>query len=313
MRGFPLNMTSRRATLPCLAALAVVLSSCAPKPEGANLDPSFTLLIPADTTTIACVRLDLLQKTDIYKKFFADQMLSFVQEFARQTGVDPRRNLWEVVYVSNGKQGALLGRGMFSDESEPRLDNLTKQGAKRFGYKGFSLVGNDDTAVLLVSQTVVASGQTAFLKQMIDARDKSTGPPPAVAALLKEIPHDMQLWGVYAGGPVELPFALEGNLSNAGKMLSFIQQGSYYFDLRTGLNGVVLADGKNDPDAQQLEGALKGLLGLGRISTPANPPGLQKVWDGFRVTQEARRVKLYVDEPEEMVSQLAGLVKTFRR
>jgi hypothetical protein len=295
------------------AAGAVYLSSCALKPQGANLDPSFSLLIPADTTTIACVRIDLLQKTAIYKKYLADQMLSFVDEFARQTGVDPRKNLWEVVYVSNGKQGAVLGRGMFSDESEPRLDNLTKKGAKRFGYKGFNLVGDDDTAVLLVSPTVVAAGQTPFLKQMIDARDKSSGPPPAIAALLKDIPKDMQLWGVYAGGPVELPFALEGNFSNAGKMLGLIQQGSYYFDLRTGLNGLVLADAKNDQDAQQLEGALKGFLGLARFATPTDPPSLQKVWDGFRVTQEARRVKLYADQPEEMVGQLAGLVKAFRK
>jgi hypothetical protein len=296
-----------------IVPFVAVLFSCSTNQSGANLDPSFALLIPADTTTIACVRIDLLQKTTIYKKYFADQMMSFVDELARQVGVDPRKNLWEVVYVSNGKQSALLGRGMFSDESEPRLDNLTKQGAKRFGYKGFSFVGNDDKAVLLISQTVVAAGDTPFLKQMVDSRDKSAGPPPALGALLKDIPHDMQLWGVYSGGPIELPFALEGNASNAGKILALIQQGSYYFDLRTGLNGVVLGVGKNEKDATDLEGAMKGLLGLGRFSTPANQPGLQKLWDGFRVTEEAQRVKLYVDQPEDMVGQLVNLVNTFRR
>jgi len=301
----------KRGLLVC--SFLALLCSCSSKQAGANLDPSFALLIPPDSTAIACVRIDLLQKTDAYKKYFGDYMVGSVDELARQIGVDPRKNLWEVVYVSNGKQSALLGRGMFSDESEPRLDNLTKQGAKRFGYKGFNFVGNDDKAILLISQTVVAAGDTPFLKQMIDSRDKSTGPPPALAVLLKDIPHDMQLWGVYSGGPVELPFALEGNLANAGKMLSLIQQGSYYFDLRTGLNGVVLGQGKNEQDAQQLEGALKALLGMGRLMTPANQPGLQKLWDGFRVTEEARRVKLYVDQPEEMVGQLASLVKTFRR
>ncbi len=299
-------------TLP-IASLALLLASCAPKPEGANLDPSFTLLIPSDTTTVACVRLDLLQKADTYKKYFADQMLSFVDEFSNQFNVDPRKNLWEVVYVSNGKQSAVLGRGMFSDESEPRLDNLTKQGAKRFSYKGVNFVGDDKNAVLLMSQTVVGAGSTPFLKQMIDSRDTSKGPPSAIAALLKEVPHDMQMWGVYAGGPVGLPFNLEGNLSNAGKMLSLIQQGSYYLDLRTGLNGVLSAEGKSDQDAQQMEGALKGLLGLGRFSTPTDPPGLQKVWDGFRVTSEGRRVKLYIDQPPELVGQLASLIKAFRR
>ena len=296
-----------------LAVLVIACSSCSLKPQGANLDPSLALLIPADTITMVNVRLDLLQKTPVYQKYFSKQSIPQIEEFARQTGVDPRRNLWDVLFISNGKKSAVLGRGMFSDESEPRLDNLTKQGAKRFGYKGLNMVGDDQYAVLLVSPTVLAAGDTAFLKQMVDTRDKSTGPPAALAALIKDIPREAQFWGAYSGGPVSLPFEASGNLANANKVLSLIQQGSYYFDLRTGVNGVALGVSASEPDAQQLEGALKGLIGLGRLSTPANQPDAQRIWDGFRVTEQNRQVKLYVDQPEELVDKLISLAEAFRR
>src|SRR5437763_2708145 len=148
-----------------IAISALACWSCTSKPEGGNLDPSLALLIPADTIVMVNVRLDLLQKTVVYQKYFSKQSLPQIDDFAQKTGIDPRRNLWEVLFISNGKQTAVLGRGMFSDESEPRLDNLTKQGAKRFGYKGLNLVGDEKSAVLLVSPTVLAAGDTPFLKQ----------------------------------------------------------------------------------------------------------------------------------------------------
>jgi hypothetical protein len=293
--------------------LAVTAVSCSLKPQGGNLDPSLALLIPSDTIAVVNVRLDLLQKTAVYQKYLSKQSIPQIDEFAQKTGIDPRRNLWEVLFISNGKHSAILGRGMFSDESEPRLDNLTKQGAKRFGYKGLNLVGDDSSAVLLVSPTVLAAGDTAFLKQMVDTRDKSTGPPATLAALIKDIPHEAQFWGVYSGGPVSLPFEAKGNLANAGKVLSLIQQGSFYLDFRMGVNGVAMGQSASEPDAQQLESALRGLIALGRLSTPANQADAQRIWDGFRVTEEKKQVKLYIDQPEELVEKLLSLADTFRR
>jgi hypothetical protein len=292
-------------------ALAViglaVLAGCA-RPTGANLDPSLTLLIPADTTTLVCIRLDLLKTAPVYQKYFANRDIPQVNEFAKTTGVDVKRNLWELLFVSNGTRNMVLGRGMFSDESEPRLDNLTKQGAKRFAYKGVNFVGDDQHAVMLLSQTVVGVGDTAMLKQAVDAKDTSSGPPPALAALLKDTPHEAQVWAAYTGGPITLPFETSGNLANVGKLMGLLQRGSAYLDMRMGLKGLVTTISANQADSQQIEGAVKALLGLARLSTPANDKDRQRVWDGFRVTQEGVQTKVYIDQPEDLVERLIDLV-----
>ncbi len=290
-----------------VGAALLALAGCS-KPTGANLDPSLTLLIPPDTTTLVCLRLDLLKTAPVYQKYFANRDIPQIDEFAKTTGVDVKRNLWELLFVSNGTRNMVLGRGMFSDESEPRLDNLKKQGAKRFSYKGVNFVGDDMNAVLLMSQTVVGVGDTAMLKQAVDAKDTSTGPPAQLAGLLKDIPHEAQVWAAYAGGPIRLPFETKGNLANVGKMVGLIQRGSAFFDMRMGLKGQVLALSANAADSQQIEGALKGLLGIARLTTPANDKDRQRIWDGFSVTQEGMQTKIYINQPEDLVERMIEMI-----
>jgi hypothetical protein len=185
---------------------------------------------------------------------------------------------------------------------EPRLE---KEGAKRFGYKGYVLVGNEKTAVVFFSSSTAAMGPTDSLKFLLDQRGTSKGPPAALAALLKDIPSDAQFWAAYAGGPVDLGFT--GNMANVSKLVSSIQSGSIYFDLRTGLNGVAAGQCATDASAEEVQGALKAFVGLGRLNTPADQKEMQAAWDGMRVTLQDKRVKLYIDVPQNVVDRFINL------
>jgi hypothetical protein len=289
-----------------LTVLALLATACTKAPvPGPKIDPALAGLIPQDTTVLFGLRLEALQKTDIYKKSLAKRQLPQVGSFAERTGVDPTKDLWELLYVSNGKSSALIGRGKFSDEAEPRL---AKRGDMRFNYKGLNLVGNEQAAILLVAPTVLAIGDTPELRAMVDAREKSSGPPPALANLLKDISPQAQIWASYSGGSLPVPPNLKGNLSNINTIVNLIQRGSLYLDFSSGMNGLAAGSAGNDQDAEQLEGGLKALVGLGRLSTPTNQPDLLAAWDGLRPTREGRDVKLHIEERAELVDKLLGLV-----
>jgi hypothetical protein len=281
----------------------LILSACDRKsPVGPKIDPALATLIPDDTTLLVGTRLEALERTPVYQKYLADRKFPQVEDFAKQTGLDPKKDLWELLFISNGKDKVLLGRGKFANEMEPRLE---KEGAKRFGYKGYTLVGDEKTAVVFFSSSTAALGPTGSLRYLLDQRGASKGPPPALAAQLKDIPPDAQFWAAYAGGPVDLGF--EGNLANVSKLVSSIQTGSVYFDLRTGLNGVAAGDCSTDQSAEEVQGALKAFIGLGRLNTPANEKELLAAFDGLRVTLQDRRVKLYIDVPQNVVDQFLNL------
>jgi hypothetical protein len=284
---------------------ALLLAACShPPPPGPKIDPALAGMIPADTILMAGARVEAIEKTPIYQKHLAKLDVPGVDGFARQMKIDPRKDLWELLYVSNGKLNAVMGRGKFSDESEPRIE---KKGSHRFGYKGFNLVGDETTAVLLVGPTVAAIGDTPELKAMVDARDKSPGPPPALAAVLKDVSSEAHAWAAYSGGPLELPIPQTGNLSNIRNIVNAIQTGSIYLDLRMSFSAVGAGTSRTEKDAQDLEGGLRALVGLGRLSTPDGKPDLQRIWDGIRVTRQNQNVKLYIDEPDELVEKFLNI------
>ncbi len=286
-----------------LLGALLLLSACARKnPAGPKIDPALATLIPDSTTLLVGTRLEALQRTPVYQKYLADRKFPQVENFAKETGLDPKKDLWELLFVSDGKNNVLLGRGKFANEMEPRLE---KQGAKRFGYKGYTLVGDEKTAVVFFSSSTAALGPTESLRFLLDQRATSKGPPADLAALMKDIPPDAQFWAAYAGGPVDL--GLGGNLANVSKLVHSIQTGSVYFDLRAGLNGVATGECATDQGAEDVRGALKAFIGLGRLNIPANEKELQSAFDGLRVTMQDKRVKLYIDVPQNVVDQFVNL------
>src|SRR5579883_349950 len=258
-----------------LLAVSVLLAACATQPTAVKVDPLLDTLVPSDTVLMVGTRLEKLLKTPVYQNNFAKRDIPQIEEFSRRIGVDPRKDLWELLFVSNAKNGVLLGRGKFADElMEP---NLAKEGATRMGYKGMNLYGNDQGAVVLLNPTTAAVGRIDDLHNLIDHKGDSHGPPPAMSALLKEIPANAQFWAAYGGGPLQLPFDPNSNLANVNKLVASVQTGTLYFDLSTGLNGVLTANCSSDDGAEQVEGAFKALIGIGRLSVPKNQPELADV------------------------------------
>ena len=266
---------------------AIVLAACTTKPAPeVKIDPALATLVPADTVLMVGVRVEALTKTPVYQKYLAGAKFGPFEDFAKKTGIDPRKDLWELLYVSNGKQGVLLGRGKFATEEEPRLEH---EGARRFGYKGIILIGNDAEAVALINPSTAAAGKTAALRSLIDQRSNSQGPPAALARLMQEIPPEAQIWAAYSGGTIDLPFG-----DNVTKLLGSLEGGSAYFDLRAGLKGVASGVGRTQQAAEDVAGALRVLIALGGLD------------QSIRVAGESRRVKVSVDAPPELVEKFLG-------
>jgi len=80
-----------------------------------------------------------------------------------------------------------------------------------------------------------------------------------------------------------------------------------WFDMSSGLEGTANVDCASDDGAQKVEGALKALIGIGRLSVPKNQPDLTQVYDAVQVTQEGHRVRLHINVPQSMVDKFLGV------
>jgi hypothetical protein len=295
----------RRSLPALLCGLAALLTSCnkSSTSPGGRVDPALASLIPADTAVMVGAKLDKLRDTATYQRHFSQISLPKLDDFAKDTGLDPRKDVWEVLFCSNGRDaGVLMLRGKFSArELEPRLE---REGATKTNYKGYSLFGDERNAVFFMNSSTAVAGSTPVLKTIIDNRDRSAGGvPAALKPLVEAAPANAQVWAVFDAANITLPFAGAGPLGNMDQILRSIQNGLFSADLSKGFDFQAAGSCTDDKSAKQIHDLLKGLIGIGRLSTSDKQPEMLKVYDAIKVAQQGSKVNISADVPQDFVDK----------
>jgi hypothetical protein len=258
--------------------LGVVLMSCStPKPPArVFIDPGLAPLIPPDTTVLAGVRVDLLAKHPAFAILSSQRA---IRRFTEITKIDPAKSLWQVLFVSNGHGGLLLGRGKFANEL--MAPDVSRYGAAggRFDYKGLSMIGSELDAMMFINSTTTVIGPAPALRALVDARPLMHDVPQRFAPLLAAIPLESEVWGAYAGGPVDLD--LPGNLVNLRNVFGMLESGTFFANADGQLHVTATGTSPTEQRAQDLHDALQGLMALAQIHG--------------EVSREGNRVKLQAD------------------
>lgn len=123
------------------------------------------------------------------------------------------------------------------------------------------------------------------------------GLPPALRELLKSVPPENQIFGAGTGAALPGLEALpqQGNLANLGAMMKSLQGWTVAADLRYDLRMRASASYPTDADARRIHDALKGILGIARLSTPRDAPELLRLYDGIVVTLDRATVRVAAD------------------
>ena len=83
-----------------------------------------------------------------------------------------------------------------------------------------------------------------------------------------------------------------------------------YADLRSGLNATVIGTCKSNEDAKSLGDAIRGLIGMGRLSVPENRPEMLRLYDGLKVDQQQGAIRITADVPQNLLDQLVDMTGT---
>ena len=90
-----------RTFLLLLAALTACNSS---GPGRTSIDATLAALIPPDATILAGVHMDAVRATPLFQNLVAGRSFTQLDEFARQNGFDPRRDVREMLIAADGKE-----------------------------------------------------------------------------------------------------------------------------------------------------------------------------------------------------------------
>jgi hypothetical protein len=265
-------------------------------------------LVPADTVVVLGVNLATLRDTGVYQKLVTRVPLPQLESFTQQTGLDPRKDLSEILFASNAKNALLLVRGKF------RLADLQarfkSKGVTPSNYKGHDLFGDDRAAVTFLDDSTAAAGTTADVRALLDQRSGQTGGlPAALRDLLRTLPAGDQVYAALTGGVenLHLPLPREGNLGNILQALRSVQSATLGMNLSQGIDATAAVNCNTERDAKFVHDLVRGLVGFGRLNTPDNQPDLLKLYDAVQVTQQEAQTKVTANVPQALADKFLDL------
>jgi hypothetical protein len=288
---------------PVVLGALLFFTACQKRESSATrVDPALATLIPSDTAILVGAKLDRLRQTPTYQKHFSQMSMPRLDDFAKETGLDPRRDVWDVLFCSNGSNsGVLMLRGKFAPgELEPKLE---REGAARTRYKSYSLFGDERNSVFFMNASTALAGTTAALKGIIDSLDRpSPGIPATLRPLVDAVPNGSQFWAVFTGSAITLPFSTRGGFG-LDQILRSVESGRFSANLTNGFDFQASGTCTNDQSAKQIHDLLKGLVGIGRLSTSTDQADLLKVYDSINVEQQGRVVNVSADIAQDIVDK----------
>src|SRR5579872_725569 len=138
-------------TLRYIAVLCLTLSACNSAESGRTaVDPALAALMPPDATMLVGVRMDAIRNTPLYRKMLAQKQLPQLDDFARETGFDPRRDVREMLVGSNGKDALVAARGAFNPRAFEKL--------AKTNYQGYTLYARQQGGVALINSSITVAG-----------------------------------------------------------------------------------------------------------------------------------------------------------
>jgi hypothetical protein len=297
-----------------LLSLLIALASCS-RTGSPNvvLDPALISLVPSDAIAVGSLRIEHMRKTPFWDKYVTNQNAPGFDEIKKRTGIDPRKDVWEVMLAYDGKSMVALARGKFSEMGlEPRIE---MEGAKRTPYKGYTLIGNDEVSLSFLNSSTAVGGPTALVKRVIDNRNTGAGMPKWLQDRARALPSANQMWvvGTLAGKLPEVSGRSMGNFGNIAQFLNSIQVFSAYVDASNGVKGEVDATSSDVDNARRLKDALRGVIGFARLNTPSDKPELLRLFDGIDTQQKEKQVTVKLDVPMDLVEELIRMGQSMRR
>ncbi|MCZ2152802.1 MAG: hypothetical protein LC114_02690 [Bryobacterales bacterium] len=294
-----------------LALAAFIAVKLLVKPSDTDpvmIDPALVVLVPPEAEMLMGIRVKEITKTPLYGILREKKLLDPMEEFVRRTGIDPEKQLYEMLVSFDGEESLILARAKFNEEAALEPD-IKGPGMQRFDYGGRMFIGNPQFAVAFVNASTAMLGSTAYLQRTVDRLNAGE---LGMAAYFEEqrklIPRSNYVWvilrGLTPGMRAYLPS--QGNAVNLLRLLDGLQGARLSIDLRKDILIRAHADLSSPAAAEQLSSALKGLAGLARLTVPNENLDLLAVYDSLETTVTDSRLDASIRVKESQAAKVAA-------
>jgi hypothetical protein len=287
--------------------IAVLIGACAkPGATGVSIDSAFRSLIPPDTKALAAADIDKLKASALYQRHQSQLNLPLLDAMSERIGLDPRRDISSLLIAWNGKDAVAMARGGFNlGALQSKLPSL---GARPMRYKSYTLFGEGRDAVTFFKHGIAVAGPAATLRSEIDLQSNGGGAVPSeLQQRLDAIPKGDPIWAVSHGGIALPDTAMRSDIQSAlSNIVDYISAANLGLGFDTGAHLTADIVCVSNEGAQRVHDAVRGGIGLARLTTRDDESDLLKVYDAIQVTQDQQTVHIKADLSGELTDKLLG-------
>jgi hypothetical protein len=268
-------------------------------PPKGPVDPALAAFVPPDTAALLGVQMNLLRQAPLYRKLAQHGRLSMLDGFRAETGIDPDRDVRQLLLAGDGRHALALARGTFKPNPP--------DGWHAAAYRGCTLWAKDNgVAVAFPDNSTAIGGPDALVRAAIDrGKDGRPAAPADLLARTAALPPEIEIWAVVAGWSKVQPGTLSGNLANLDRVLRSVDGASLTVSFRAGVTAAATGDCRTAQQAAELTESLRGLAGFARLGISRGRPDVARLFDNMRITQADRAVKWSLDVPPDLAESLA--------
>ena len=291
-----------RSGLLCCAAVFAFASVAPAEPR---IDNVLERMVPPGSTSLIGAHMDQVKQTEIYKKMVATQSLVQVDQFAKETGFDPRRDVRELLFASSPR-GQRHARARHISSQLRHIEECETDAARAIRH-----LGTGGSGFCILDSTLAAAGELPVLEAALD--EWKSGTHTAAQSLLAHAggvnPQSSAL-GSFNGAASFLadhPPGVNSGIDFA-KIFRSLQDTWFQADLSAGVRSEVHGTTATEKDAINLRDAVRGMVGLGRLNVPENQSDLLKVWDGITVDQQGRSISIHADIAQNLIDKMVEMM-----
>jgi hypothetical protein len=293
-----------------LTVLALVLLSCNKTGgPGVQVDGALEGYILPKSRFLAGIDIDKIKQSDFFRRHQAQLDLPQLNELSREIGLDPRRDLSSFLMDWNGSDTLYMTRGSYStDELEKRLRGVAK--IEKFGK--FTLYGGGEHDVVFLPKGVALAGSPGLVKGAINHNGGEM--PEDLQMQLARLPKSAQIWEVSSGVIEPEQLSLRSDTASLLSNISgYINGTALGLTMGTGISLEARIDCISEEGSTRVHDALRGLIGLARLSTKDNELDQLKIWDSIKVDKQAKEVHVTAELPAALADKVIAMVPSFTK
>jgi hypothetical protein len=293
-------------------------------------DPTLLQMVMPDAQVVAGLQVDSA-KSSLFGQYVLSHLSvndTKLEQFASETGFDPRHDVSEIVVASNWKSNTPDNRWIVAAHGAFNIPKITSTAQANGGviapYQGINLVthlsssdAQMDTVIAFLDSSTALVGDLKSVKAAIDRKNSNTPDGASIVAKAQSVSSGKDFWFVtlvpLSNFSASVP---DSNVSGAmkGNLMAAINQTSG--GIRFGDTVTISAEAvtRSDKDAQALVDVVKFFAGLVQLNRQKDPTAGQvaTLLDTLQTSTSGNITTISIAIPEAQLEQLLNSVRPAR-